>query len=93
MKLSEIKNTVDERIVRLNEIIATKLSSVPKNRREQLRKDKCLAEYVIDNYDSKDTLNAILKDQEVEKSEVVDIVTNRVKELKRKLAAKTSKRD
>lgn len=93
MKLSEIKNTVDERIVRLNEIIATKLSNVPKNRREQLRKDKCLAKYVVENYDSKDTLNAILKDQEVEKSEVVDIVANRVKELKRKLASKTSKRD
>lgn len=93
MELSKIKNTVDERIVRLNEIIATKLSSVPKNLREQLRKDKRLAEYVIENYDSKDILNAILKDQEVEKSEVVDIVANRVKELKKKLAAKTSKRD
>lgn len=93
MELSKIKNTVDERIVRLNEIIATKLSGVPKNRREQLRKDKCLAEYAIENYDSKEILNAILKDQEVEKSEVVDIVANRVKELKRKLAAKTFKRD
>lgn len=83
MKLSEIKNTVDERIVRLNEIIATKLSSIPKNRREQLRKDKCLAEYVIENYDSKEVLGKILRDKEVREfqNEIYRIILKRVMEL------------
>lgn len=83
MKLSEIKNTVDERIVRLNEIIATKLSSVPKNRREQLREDKCLAEYVIENYDSKEVLGKILRDKEVREfqNEIYRIILKRVMEL------------
>ena len=83
MKLSEIKNTVDERIVRLNEIIATKHSSVPKNRREQLREDKCLAEYVIENYDSKEVLGKILRDKEVREfqNEIYRIILKRVMEL------------
>lgn len=93
-RIEELK-PVDERIVRLNEIAATKLSrGIFKNRREQLKEDRCLAKYVIKNYDSEDALNAILKDKEVRESEVTDIVAKRVKELKKKrlAAAKTSKK-
>lgn len=94
MKTLEIKNVVDERIVRLNEIASIKLlRGIFKNRREQLKEDRCLAKYVIENYDSEDALTAILKDKEVRESEVTDIVAKRVKELKKKrLAAKTSKK-
>ena len=83
MRLSEIKNTVDERIVRLNEIIETKLSSVSKNRREQLREDKCLAKYVVENYDSKEVLGKILRDKEVREfqNEIYRIILKRVMEL------------
>ena len=95
MKTNEIKtNVIDNRIVRLNAIIGTKLSSVSKNKREQLKADRCLAKYVVENFDLEDILIPILNDREIGESEVFDIIADRVEELKKKrlVAAKASKK-
>ena len=46
------KPVVDERIVRLNEIINTKLSSVSSGKRDSLKIAKTAAKYILENWDN-----------------------------------------
>ena len=46
------KPAVDERIVRLNEIINTKLSSVSSKKRDSLKIAKTAAKYILENWDN-----------------------------------------
>ena len=51
-KEEEDEPIIDERVVRLNEIINTKSSSVSKTKREQLKVAKTAAKYILDNWDN-----------------------------------------
>ena len=55
------KPAVDERIVRLNEILNTKLSSVSRNKRELLKIAKTAAKYILENWDNAELGNGGLK--------------------------------
>lgn len=56
--------TMDERIVRINEITATKLSSVSKGKRESLKAAKVTAKFILDGWDNPDTLRQFVDDEE-----------------------------
>lgn len=55
------KPAVDERIVRLNEILSTKLSSVGGKKRETLKVAKTAAKYILENWDNAELGNGGLK--------------------------------
>lgn len=55
------KPAVDERIVRLNEIINTKLSSVSSKKRDSLKIAKTAAKYILENWDNAELGNGGLK--------------------------------
>lgn len=55
------KPAVDERIVRLNEIINTKLSSVNSKKRDSLKMSKTAAKYILENWDNAELGNGSLK--------------------------------
>lgn len=55
---------MDERIVRINEITATKLSSVSKGKRESLKAAKVTAKFILDGWDNPDTLRQFVDDEE-----------------------------
>ena len=75
----------DKRIMRINEIIATKLSSVSKGKRESLKADKMLAKFILENWDSEDNLNRVINDPEVRNNqpELWNIVKSRIEQLKK----------
>ena len=50
--LTRNEKAVDERIVRLNEIINTKLSSVGSSKRDSLKIAKTAAKYILENWDN-----------------------------------------
>lgn len=81
---------VDERIVRLNEIKATKLASVSKTKRITLKAAKPAAQYLTENWDSEDNLRHFTEDEEnktlinevwcIAKSRLDQLVAKREKE-------------
>lgn len=84
---------VDERIVRLNEILSTKLASVGGKKREALKVAKTAAKYILENWDNAELgdggLKVYLNDDEMRKQneELYQIVESRYWQLV-KLAAK-----
>lgn len=82
----------DKRIMRINEIIATKLSSVSKNKRESLKANKTLAKFILENWNDENALNLVLNDKDIEadQTELWDIVKSRLEQL-RKLSEKKRK--
>ena len=69
--MKTVENTVnddlapvkDERVVRLNEIISTKLSAVSKGKREEIKKNKPAAKCILENWDSIDGLAYLTSDK------------------------------
>lgn len=87
------KPAVDKRIVRLNEIINTKLSSVSSKKRDSLKMAKTAAKYILENWDNAELgdggLKVYLNDDEMRKQneELYQIAESRYWQLV-KLAAK-----
>ena len=67
MKDSNVNPAVDQRIVDLGEVINTKLSSVSKTKRVNLKQSKLTAQFVLDNWDDLDKLMKIVNDEEEKK--------------------------
>lgn len=54
---------MDERIVRINEILSTKLSSVSKSKREGIKANKAAAKVILENWDNVDALDYLASEQ------------------------------
>lgn len=54
---------MDERIVRINEILSTKLSSVSKSKREEIKANKAAAKFILENWDKVDVLDHIASEE------------------------------
>lgn len=54
---------IDERIVRINEIIAIKLSSVSKNKRDSVKANKAAAKFILENWDKVDVLDYLTTEE------------------------------
>ena len=67
MKNSNVNPAVDQRIVDLGEVIKTKLSSVSKTKRVNLKQSKLTAQFILDNWDDLDKLIKIVNDEEEKK--------------------------
>ena len=52
--------TMDERIVRINEILSTKLSSVSKSKREGIKAEKTAAKFILEGWDDVEDINAFV---------------------------------
>lgn len=74
---------IDERLVRLNEIVNTKNSDIPKGKqREEFREIKNMAKYVIKMWDSRYELERIVRNDDEEFTlEVRNIIKDRLKQL------------
>lgn len=64
MKENSVNPAVDQRIVELGEVIKTKLSSVSKTKRVNLKQSKLTAQFILDNWDDLDKLMKIVNDEE-----------------------------
>lgn len=85
IEMDQTENSVmDERICRLNEIIATKLSAVSKGKREGVKAAKVAAKHIIENWDDIANLRTLIRDQEFKESqyELYCIATSRVDQLR-----------
>lgn len=51
---------MDERIVRINEILSTKLSSVSKSKREGIKAEKTAAKFILEGWDDVEDINAFV---------------------------------
>lgn len=61
-----VNNTVmDERIVKMNAILSTKLSAVSKNKREGLKAQKSSCKYLLENWDDEKNLAHFVGDKEI----------------------------
>lgn len=54
---------MDERIVRINEILSTKLSSVSKSKREGIKANKAAAKVILENWNNVDALDYLASEQ------------------------------
>lgn len=57
--LNEITEVRDERMVEMNNLLATKLSAVSKSKRESIKESKNLARLIIENWDNKEMLESL----------------------------------
>lgn len=57
--LNEITEVRDERMVEMNNLLATKLSAVSKSKREGIKESKNLARLIIENWDNKEMLESL----------------------------------
>lgn len=63
---------MDERIVYMNEVLATKLSSVSKSKREDIKAAKAIIKHIFENWDNAEInggLKTLIDDKEVEVSQ------------------------
>lgn len=65
MENSKENSVMDERIVRMNAILSTKLSAVSKGKREGIKAQKSTARFLIDNWDDANALKRVTDDEEV----------------------------
>lgn len=75
----------DKRIMRINEIIATKLSSTSKGKRESLKENKVAAKYILENWDNIEGLTFLMANEEFEEkcNELHAISQSRIEQLKK----------
>lgn len=63
---NNVNNTVmDERLVKMNAILSTKLSAISKNKREGLKAQKSSCKYLIENWDNEENLTHFVEDKEI----------------------------
>lgn len=55
---------IDERIVRINEILSTKLNSITKSKRESIKAAKVAAKFILENWDNVNNLKNYTDDEE-----------------------------
>lgn len=74
---------MDKRIVRLNQIIATTLSSVSKNKRESVRANKTAAKFILEHWDNAEALIMLTfnPDMQIKCYELYCIAKSRVEQL------------
>lgn len=84
---------MDERIVRINEILSTKLSSVSKSKRERIKAEKAAAKFILEGWDDIEDINAFVNESVKENHyELYCIAKSRIDQLNNATkAAKTEK--
>lgn len=65
MENSNKDSVMDERIVKMNAILSTKLSAVFKGKREGLKAQKCSCKFLLENWDNEERLLCFVEDKEI----------------------------
>ena len=83
MENSNKDSVMDERIVKMNAILSTKLSAVSKGKREGLRAQKSSCKFLLENWDSEEHLLRFVEDSEMkeEQYELWSIGKSRIDQL------------
>lgn len=67
---NNVNNTVmDERIVKINAILSTKLSAISKGKREGLKAQKSSCKFLLENWDSEENLLRFVEDSDVKEKQ------------------------
>lgn len=67
---NNVNNTVmDERIVKINAILSTKLSAISKGKRESLKAQKGSCKFLLENWDNEEHLLRFVEDSEVKEKQ------------------------
>jgi hypothetical protein len=69
MNTNDLTPAMDERIVRMNAILSTKLSAVSKSKRESLKAQKSSCEFLLDKWEDEESLNHFVSDNEIKESQ------------------------
>ena len=90
MNTNDFNPATDERIVRMNAILSTKLSAVSKSKREDLKAQKSSCEFLLDKWEDEESLNHFVSDNEIRESQYVlyCIAVSRRDELRNKRVQK-----
>lgn len=75
---------IDNRIVKLNEIIGIKLSSINSKKRPAVKEAKELARYILNEWDNENALSDLLLFKNVSDEKLKEIVSSRSQELRRR---------
>ena len=83
MENSNKDSVMDERIVKMNAILSTKLSAVSKGKREGLKAQKSSCKFLLENWDSEEHLLRFVEDSEMkeEQYELWSIGKSRIDQL------------
>ena len=83
MENSNKDSVMDERIVKMNAILSTKLSAVSKGKREGLKAQKSSCKFLLENWDSEEHLLRFVEDSEMkeEQYELWSIAKSRIDQL------------
>lgn len=86
MNTNDLTPAMDERIVKMNAILGTKLSAVSKNKRESIKAQKSSCKFLLDEWDKVDSLERFVSDNEIKEGqyELYCIAMSRIDELKNK---------
>ena len=86
MENSNEDSVIDERIVRMNAILGTKLSAVSKGKRESLKAQKSSIKFLLDEWDNENSLIRFTSDSEIKQTqyELYCIAKSRLDQLRNK---------
>lgn len=86
MENSNENSVMDERIVRMNAILSTKLSAVSKGKREGLKAQKSSIKFLLDEWDNEDNLSNFAADRDIVENqyELYCIAKSRIDQLRNK---------
>lgn len=73
-----VTNVMDERIVKLNEIIGIKLSSISSKKRPAVKAARELAKYILDKWDDEYALSDLILFKNVDNEELEKIIKSRL---------------
>lgn len=69
MENGDKNNSMDERIVKINAILSTKLSAISKNKREGLKAQKSSCKFLLENWDSEEHLLHFVEDSDIKEKQ------------------------
>lgn len=83
MENSNKDSVIDERIVRMNAILSTKLSAISKGKREGLKAQKSSCKFLLENWDNEELLLNFAGDKEIQETqyELYCIAKSRIDQL------------
>lgn len=86
MENSNENSVMDERIVKMNAILGTKLSAVSKGKRESLKAQKSSIKFILDEWDNEDNLSNFAADKDIVENqyELYCIAKSRIDQLRNK---------
>lgn len=86
MENSNKDSVMDERVVKINAILSTKLSAISKGKREGLKAQKSICKFLLENWDNEEHLLHFVEDSDVkeEQYELWQICKSRIDQLQLK---------